>query len=43
MEITSALHSEQHVKNELAKKVGQLQEKLGDLKETVTLAPTEKG
>ncbi|XP_044634590.1 golgin subfamily A member 2 isoform X4 [Equus asinus] len=41
MEITSALHSEQHVKNELAKKVGQLQEKLGDLKETVELKSQE--
>lgn len=39
MEITSALQSEQHVKKELAKKLGQLQEKLGELKETVTLAP----
>lgn len=37
MEITSALQSEQHVKKELAKKLGQLQEKLGELKETVTL------
>lgn len=35
MEITSALQSEQHVKKELAKKLGQLQENLGDLKETV--------
>ena len=39
MEITSALQSEQHVKKELAKKLGQLQEKLGELKETVTPAP----
>jgi CHAD domain-containing protein len=39
MELTSALQSEQHVKKELAKKLGQLQEKLGDLKETVTPAP----
>lgn len=41
MEITSALQSEQHVKKELAKKLGQLQEKLGELKETVT--PALKG
>ena len=34
MEVTSALQSEQHVKKELAKKLGQLQEKLGELKET---------
>lgn len=39
MEITSALHSEQHVKKELAKKLGQLQENLGELKETVTPTP----
>lgn len=39
MEIASALQSEQHVKKELAKKLGQLQEKLGELKETVTPAP----
>lgn len=37
MEITSALQSEQHAKNDLAKNLGQLQEKLGELKETVTL------
>lgn len=36
MEVTSALQSEQHVKKELAKKLGQLQEKLGELKETVS-------
>lgn len=35
MEITSALQSEQHVKKELAKKMGELQERLGELKETV--------
>ncbi|XP_053138371.1 golgin subfamily A member 2 isoform X2 [Hemicordylus capensis] len=35
MEVTSALQSEQHVKKELAKKIGQLQENLGELKETV--------
>ncbi|EGW04640.1 Golgin subfamily A member 2 [Cricetulus griseus] len=33
MEITSALQSEQHVKKELAKKLGELQERLGELKE----------
>lgn len=36
MEVTSALQSEQHVKKELAKKLGQLQENLGELKETVS-------
>ncbi|XP_008823743.1 golgin subfamily A member 2 isoform X7 [Nannospalax galili] len=41
MEITSALQSEQHVKKELAKKLGQLQEKLGELKETVELKSQE--
>uniref|UniRef100_A0A671FS98 Golgin subfamily A conserved domain-containing protein n=2 Tax=Rhinolophus ferrumequinum TaxID=59479 RepID=A0A671FS98_RHIFE len=41
MEITSALQSEQHTKNELAKKLGQLQEKLGELKETVELKSQE--
>ncbi|XP_029775750.1 golgin subfamily A member 2 isoform X2 [Suricata suricatta] len=41
MEITSALQSEQHVKKELAKKVGQLQEKLAELKETVELKSQE--
>lgn len=38
MEITSTLQTEQYVKKELAKKLGQLQEKLGELKETVTLS-----
>lgn len=42
MEVTTALQSEQHVKKELAKKLGQLQEKLGELKETVTPAPAEE-
>lgn len=37
MEITSALQSEQHVKKELARKLGELQERLGELKETVRL------
>ncbi|KAF5928217.1 hypothetical protein HPG69_016590 [Diceros bicornis minor] len=41
MEITSMLQSEQHVKKELAKKLSQLQEKLGDLKETVELKSRE--
>uniref|UniRef100_A0A8C8YKS0 Golgin subfamily A conserved domain-containing protein n=1 Tax=Prolemur simus TaxID=1328070 RepID=A0A8C8YKS0_PROSS len=41
MEITSALQSEQHVKTELAKKLGQLQEKLGELKDTVQLKSDE--
>uniref|UniRef100_A0A4X1U127 Golgin A2 n=1 Tax=Sus scrofa TaxID=9823 RepID=A0A4X1U127_PIG len=41
MEITSALHSEQHVKKELAKKLGQLQENLGELKETVEVKSQE--
>ncbi|XP_063265893.1 golgin subfamily A member 2 isoform X7 [Prinia subflava] len=35
MEVTSALQSEQHVKKELAKKLGQLQENLAELKETL--------
>ena len=39
MELTSTLQTEQYVKKELAKKLGQLQEKLGELKETVTLPP----
>jgi hypothetical protein len=41
MEITSALQSEQHVKKELARKLGELQERLGELKETVR--PTTGG
>ncbi|XP_074067146.1 golgin subfamily A member 2 isoform X7 [Macrotis lagotis] len=41
MEVTSALQSEQHVKKELAKKLGQLQEKLGELKETMELKNQE--
>lgn len=39
MEVTSALQTEQHVKNELAKRLGELQEKLGELKETVSPEP----
>lgn len=38
MEVTSALQSEQHVKKELAKKLGQLQENLAELKETVSIS-----
>ncbi|XP_068925602.1 golgin subfamily A member 2 isoform X6 [Petaurus breviceps papuanus] len=41
MEVTSALQSEQYVKKELAKKLGQLQEKLGELKETMELKSQE--
>ncbi|XP_034349794.1 golgin subfamily A member 2 isoform X3 [Arvicanthis niloticus] len=41
MEITSALQSEQHVKKELARKLGELQEQLGELKETVELKSQE--
>ncbi|VCX20112.1 unnamed protein product [Gulo gulo] len=41
MEVTTALQTEQHVKNELAKRLGQLQEKLGELKETVELKSRE--
>lgn len=39
MEVTSALQSEQHVKKELARKIGELQEKLAELKETVMFRP----
>lgn len=39
MEVTSALQTEQHVKNELAKRLGELQENLGELKETVSPEP----
>ncbi|XP_064249298.1 golgin subfamily A member 2 isoform X7 [Passer domesticus] len=41
MEVTSALQSEQHVKKELAKKLGQLQENLAELKETLELKTQE--
>ncbi|XP_044120722.1 golgin subfamily A member 2 isoform X4 [Neovison vison] len=41
MEVTSALQTEQHVKNELAKRLGELQENLGELKETVELKSRE--
>ncbi|XP_061867431.1 golgin subfamily A member 2 isoform X3 [Colius striatus] len=41
MEITSALQTEQHVKKELAKKLEQLQENLGELKLTLELKTQE--
>ncbi|XP_004269205.1 golgin subfamily A member 2 isoform X2 [Orcinus orca] len=41
MEITSALHSEQHIKKELAKELEQLQGRLGELKETVEVKSQE--
>ncbi|XP_045878428.1 golgin subfamily A member 2 isoform X3 [Meles meles] len=41
MEVTTAMQTEQHIKNELAKRLGQLQEKLGELKETVELKSRE--
>ncbi|XP_070811769.1 golgin subfamily A member 2 isoform X2 [Pituophis catenifer annectens] len=41
MEITSALQSEQHVKKQLAKKLGELQEKLVDFKEKMALKTHE--
>ncbi|XP_006154089.1 golgin subfamily A member 2 isoform X4 [Tupaia chinensis] len=41
MELTSALQSEQHVKKELVKKLGQLQETQGELKETVEVKSQE--
>ncbi|XP_032490074.1 golgin subfamily A member 2 isoform X11 [Phocoena sinus] len=41
MEITSALHSEQHIKKELAKELDQLQGRLGELKETVEVKSQE--
>ncbi|XP_069910943.1 golgin subfamily A member 2 isoform X2 [Oryctolagus cuniculus] len=37
MRLTLSLQSEQHIKNELARELGQLQEKLGELKETMEL------
>ncbi|XP_037008159.2 golgin subfamily A member 2 isoform X6 [Artibeus jamaicensis] len=40
-ELTNTLQTEQYVKKELAKKLGQLQEKLGELKETVELKSQE--
>ncbi|XP_061055825.1 golgin subfamily A member 2 isoform X2 [Eubalaena glacialis] len=41
MEITSTLQSEQHIKKELAKKLDQQQEELGELKETVEVKSQE--
>ncbi|KAJ8390043.1 hypothetical protein AAFF_G00112040 [Aldrovandia affinis] len=41
MELTSGLQSEQHVKRELARKMGQLQETLHDVKEQLTLRVEE--
>uniref|UniRef100_A0A8D0HFF6 Golgin subfamily A conserved domain-containing protein n=1 Tax=Sphenodon punctatus TaxID=8508 RepID=A0A8D0HFF6_SPHPU len=41
MEVTNALQSEQHVKKELAKKMGQLQEQLQEFKETVEVKSQE--
>uniref|UniRef100_A0A8C5PTI3 Golgin subfamily A conserved domain-containing protein n=1 Tax=Leptobrachium leishanense TaxID=445787 RepID=A0A8C5PTI3_9ANUR len=41
LELTNGLQSEQHVKKELAKKLGQLQESLGDFKEQVSLTRCE--
>nr|XP_051696360.1 golgin subfamily A member 2 isoform X2 [Oryctolagus cuniculus] len=37
MRLTLSLQSEQHIKNELARELGQLQEKLGELKEMMEL------
>lgn len=42
MRLTLSLQAEQHIKNELARELGQLQEKLGELKETVMLSLTVK-
>lgn len=36
MELTTAIQSEQHVKKELARRMGELQENLHNLKEQVT-------
>ncbi|KAM8934514.1 golgin subfamily A member 2 [Pelodytes ibericus] len=41
LEITSGLQTEQHVKKELAKKLGQLQETLGDFKEQLAAKEEE--
>ncbi|XP_070614876.1 golgin subfamily A member 2 isoform X2 [Erythrolamprus reginae] len=41
MELTNALQSEQHVKRQLAKKLGELQEKLVDFKEKMALKTHE--
>lgn len=39
MELTSALQSEQHVKKEVARKIGELQEDVVDMKEKVLISP----
>ncbi|XP_032904615.1 golgin subfamily A member 2 isoform X2 [Amblyraja radiata] len=41
MELTSALQSEQYVKKEVARKIGELQEDVGDLKEKLELKSQE--
>ncbi|XP_069920335.1 golgin subfamily A member 2 isoform X3 [Oryctolagus cuniculus] len=41
MRLTLSLQAEQHIKNELARELGQLQEKLGELKETMELKSQE--
>ncbi|XP_072286640.1 golgin subfamily A member 2 isoform X3 [Pyxicephalus adspersus] len=41
LELTNGLQSEQHVKKELAKKLGQLQESLGDFKERLATKDQE--
>uniref|UniRef100_A0A4W3GWQ4 Golgin A2 n=1 Tax=Callorhinchus milii TaxID=7868 RepID=A0A4W3GWQ4_CALMI len=41
MELTSALQSEQHVKKEVARRIGQLQEDLAELKEKLDLKSLE--
>uniref|UniRef100_A0A8C5PT53 Golgin subfamily A conserved domain-containing protein n=1 Tax=Leptobrachium leishanense TaxID=445787 RepID=A0A8C5PT53_9ANUR len=41
LELTNGLQSEQHVKKELAKKLGQLQESLGDFKEQLAAKEEE--
>ncbi|XP_075041204.1 golgin subfamily A member 2 isoform X2 [Mixophyes fleayi] len=41
LELTNGLQSEQHVKKELAKKLGQLQESLGDFKEQLAMKEQE--
>ncbi|XP_018419556.1 PREDICTED: golgin subfamily A member 2 [Nanorana parkeri] len=41
LELTNGLQSEQHVKKELAKRLGQLQESLGDFKEQLAIKDQE--
>lgn len=43
MELTSALQSEQHIKKEIARKIGQLQEDLHGAKEQVCVCREIKG